>query len=204
MQFFIISSFFPKKDDETDKKTRWRRTALTILQPKMFILSIFGGARGALIECGGRFWDSVVSKWKNKREVWIILSKKNHNFHKKHKPEKQSTHVVLEIIRRTENLKKMKISKIISGILASAYASAGMCPTSCDCTNENKVVICAFKGLKSFPDISKSPDIEDFMLVNNEITSLPRLANQERGFKWRYFWTFIYVLFLEHQTLTRT
>ena len=37
------------------------------------------------------------------------------------------------------------------------------------------------KGLKTFPDISKSPDIEDFMLVNNEITSLPRLANQERG-----------------------
>ena len=80
----------------------------------------------------------------------------------------------------------MKISKIISGILAAAYA-AGSCPNTCDCTNENKVVICAFKGLKSFPDISKSPDIEDFMLVNNEITSLPRLANQEWGFKWRYF-----------------
>ena len=99
----------------------------------------------------------------------------------------------------------MKISKIISGIFAATTAyAAGSCPTSCDCTNENKVVICAFKGLKSFPDISKSPDIEDFMLVNNEITSLPRLANQERGLKWRYFWTFIYVLFLEHQTLTQS
>ena len=122
----------------------------------------------------------------------------------------------------------MKISKIITKILASTVASAvavGLCPDACDCTNENKVVICAFKGrdfrtgpklrtgwseklvkrtgpkprttdrsnyrpavresllkgLKTFPDISKSPDIEDFMLVNNEITSLPRLANQERG-----------------------
>lgn len=73
---------------------------------------------------------------------------------------------------------KMKISKIISGILASAVAAAGSCPDMCDCTNENKVVICAFKGLTTFPDISKSPDIEDFMLVNNKITSLPRLANQ--------------------------
>ena len=35
-------------------------------------------------------------------------------------------------------------------------------------------------GLTEFPDISQSPDIENFILLGNNITTLPQLANQER------------------------
>ena len=73
----------------------------------------------------------------------------------------------------------MKILKILSAALGVIRATE--CPTSCNCYESNKIVICAYKGLKLFPDISKSPDIEEFVLVNNQIPSLARLANQEPG-----------------------
>ena len=82
----------------------------------------------------------------------------------------------------------MKISKILSYVMLGAARVRGTeCPAACDCYEGNKIVICAYKGLEMFPDISQSPDIEEFVLVNNQIPSLARLANQESGFSGAQF-----------------
>jgi Leucine-rich repeat (LRR) protein len=68
----------------------------------------------------------------------------------------------------------MKLLNMIflGGILGSE------CPKGCDCQVENKLVIC-LEELTTFPDISKSPDIEELLVADlgNEITNLPRLAH---------------------------
>ena len=139
--------------------------------------TVFGGAREFIIQCGDRFWDSVVSKRENKREVWIIP--KNH---KKHTPrEIHKIHACGKEIYLSEeekNFTKMKISKIITKILASTVASAvavGLCPDACDCTNENKVVICAFKG-RDF----RTENRYRYWLVR-KISSTDRTKNSDPG-----------------------
>ena len=72
----------------------------------------------------------------------------------------------------------MKISKIITKILASTVASAvavGLCPDTCDCTNENKVVICAFKGR----DFRTGPKIRT--VIGRKISSTDRTENSDHG-----------------------
>ena len=60
----------------------------------------------------------------------------------------------------------------LGGILASE------CPAGCDCVSNNIMAICiSATKLTEFPDISRSPDIEEFLLVENAITNLPRLAH---------------------------
>jgi len=58
----------------------------------------------------------------------------------------------------------------LGGILGSE------CPTGCDCQSDMAICYSDIK-LTQFPDISRSPDIEELILVENEITNLPRLAH---------------------------
>ena len=76
----------------------------------------------------------------------------------------------------------MKISKIITKILVSTVASAvavGLCPDACDCTNENKVVICAFKGR----DFRTGPKIRTVLpvLIGRKISSTDRVKTTDPG-----------------------
>ena len=54
------------------------------------------------------------------------------------------------------------------------------CPDQCQCYAGPNEPMCVMLGLTEFPDISQSPDIENFILLGNNITTLPQLANQER------------------------
>ena len=50
------------------------------------------------------------------------------------------------------------------------------CPTGCECPN-NVMAVCYGNSATEFPDISRSPDIEEFILVENAIGELPRLSH---------------------------
>ena len=63
--------------------------------------------------------------------------------------------------------------------LMATVVLGSKCPEPCVCYNGPNEPMCVMMSLTEFPDISQSPDIENFILLGNNITTLPQLANQE-------------------------
>ena len=63
--------------------------------------------------------------------------------------------------------------------LMATVVLGSKCPEPCVCYNGPNEPMCVMLGLTEFLDISQSPDIENFILLGNNITTLPQLANQE-------------------------